>query len=73
MRRTETRMSSIYGEVIPASVKQEVDKLVDRTKMRRSAYGKIGESSRALTDLPVSTHNRLPSVRMVTSPSRSVR
>jgi hypothetical protein len=32
MRHTDARMSLYYGKVIPASVKQEVDKLVDQMK-----------------------------------------
>src|SRR5579863_569675 len=34
MRHTEARMSLYYGKVIPASVKQEVDKLVDQMKVK---------------------------------------
>jgi hypothetical protein len=32
MRHTDARMSLHYGKVIPASVKQEVDNLVDQMK-----------------------------------------
>jgi hypothetical protein len=32
MRHTDARMSLYYGKVIPASVRQEVNKLVDQMK-----------------------------------------
>ena len=32
MRHTDARMSLYYGKVIPASVRQEVDKLVNQMK-----------------------------------------
>jgi len=34
MRHTDARMSLYYGKVIPASVKQEVNKLVARMKTK---------------------------------------
>jgi integrase len=40
MRHTEARMSLYYGKVIPASVKQEVDKLVDQMKTKIEQHGK---------------------------------
>ena len=40
MRHTEARMSLYYGKVIPASVKQEVDKLVDQMKVKIEEQGK---------------------------------
>ena len=40
MRHTEARMSLYYGKVIPASVKQEVNKLVDQMKTNLEEQGK---------------------------------
>jgi len=52
MRHTEARMSLYCGKVIPASVKQEVDKLVDQMKIKVEEQGKKAaqaEASRAKT------------------------
>ena len=47
MRHTEARMSLYYGKVIPASVKQEVDKLVDQMKVKIEEQGKKAAQSEA--------------------------
>ena len=47
MRHTEARMSLYYGKVIPASVKQEVDKLVDQMKVKIEEQGKKAAQAEA--------------------------
>jgi integrase len=47
MRHTEARMSLYYGKVIPASVKQEVNKLVDQMKTEIENQGKKYEQEEA--------------------------
>ena len=47
MRHTEARMSLYYGKVIPASVKQEVDKLVGQMKVKIEEQGKKAAQSEA--------------------------
>ena len=42
-------MSLYYGKVIPASVKQEVNKLVDQMKTKIEEQGKKPEQSEAKT------------------------
>lgn len=49
MRHTDARMSLYYGKVIPASVKQEVDKLVDQMKTMIEEQGKKPEQAEAKT------------------------
>jgi integrase len=49
MRHTEARMSLYYGKVIPASVKQEVNKLVDQMKTKLDGQGKKPEQTEAKT------------------------
>jgi basic membrane lipoprotein Med (substrate-binding protein (PBP1-ABC) superfamily) len=49
MRHTDARMSLYYGKVIPASVKQEVDKLVDRMKSKIEEQGKKPAQAEAKT------------------------
>jgi integrase len=44
MRHTDARMSLYYGKVIPASVKQEVNKLVDQMKT------KVAEQTKKLAE-----------------------
>ena len=44
MRHTDARMSLYYGKVIPASVKEEVNKLVDQMKI------KVAEQTKKLAD-----------------------
>ena len=44
-----TRMSLYYGKVIPASVRQEVDKLVDQMKTMIEEQGKKLEQAGATT------------------------
>jgi len=39
MQHTEARMSLYYGKVIPASVKHEVNKLVDQMKTKIEEQG----------------------------------
>ena len=50
MRHTDARMSLYYGKVIPASVKQEVDKLVDQMKTMIEKQGKKPEQAEAKTE-----------------------
>src|SRR5713226_2810928 len=45
MRHTDARMSLYYGKVIPASVRQEVDKLVDQMKTMIEEPGKKPEQA----------------------------
>src|SRR5580692_6198298 len=47
MRHTEARMSLYYGKVIPASVKQEVNKLVDQMKTKIEEHGRKSELTEA--------------------------
>jgi len=42
-------MSLYYGKVIPASVKQEVNKLVDQMKKKIDEQGKKSEQAEAKT------------------------
>jgi integrase len=49
MRHTDARMSLYYGKVIPASVKQEVDKLVDQMRTMIEEQGKKLEQAEAKT------------------------
>jgi len=49
MRHTEARMSLYYGKVIPASVKKEVNKLVDQIKKKIDEQGKKSEQAEAKT------------------------
>ena len=49
MRHTEARMSLYYGKVIPASVKQEVNKLVDQMKTKLDGQGQKPEQAEAKT------------------------
>ena len=49
MRHTDARMSLYYGRVIPASVRQEVDKLVDQMKTMIEEQGKKPEQAEAKT------------------------
>jgi integrase len=49
MRHTDARMSLYYGKVIPASVKQEVNKLVDQMKTEIEEQGKRPDQSEAKT------------------------
>ena len=44
MRHTDARMSLYYGKVIPASVKEEVNKLVDQMKT------KVAEQTKKLAE-----------------------
>ena len=50
MRHTDARMSLYYGKVIPASVKQEVDKLVDQMRTMIEEQGKKPEQVEAKTE-----------------------
>ena len=47
MRHTDARMSLYYGKVIPASVKQEVNKLVDQMKTKIEEQSKKQDHSEA--------------------------
>jgi hypothetical protein len=47
MRHTDARMSLYYGKVIPASVKQEVNKLVDQMKTKIEEHGRKSEQTEA--------------------------
>lgn len=47
MRHTDARMSLYYGKVIPASVKQEVNKLVDQMKTKIEEHGRKSEQREA--------------------------
>jgi hypothetical protein len=49
MRDTKAQMSLYYGKVIPASVKQEVNKLVDQMKTKLDGQCKKPEQSEAKT------------------------
>jgi integrase len=49
MRHTDARMSLYYGKVIPASVKQEVNKLVDQMKTKIEEQAKKPEQAEAKT------------------------
>jgi hypothetical protein len=49
MRHTEARMSLYYGKVIPASVKQEVNKLVDQMTTKIEEQDKKDEQTGAKT------------------------
>jgi integrase len=46
MRHTEARMSIYYGKVIPASVKQEVDELVDQMRTKIEEQGRKAGANR---------------------------
>ena len=50
MRHTEARMSLYYGKVIPASVKQEVNKLVDQMTTKIEEQDKKDEQTGAKTE-----------------------
>jgi hypothetical protein len=49
MRHTDARMSLYYGRVIPASVKQEVNKPVDQMKTKIEKQDKEYEQTEAKT------------------------
>ncbi len=59
---TDARMSLYYGKVIPASVKQEVNKLVDQTQRKLEAQSKKPVPSEANAGEPdeISAQNRPP-------------
>jgi integrase len=49
VRHTDARMSLYYGKAIPASVKQEVNKLVDQMKTKIEEQAKKPEQAEAKT------------------------
>jgi len=49
MRHTDARMSLYYGKVIPASVKQEVSKLVDQMR------AKVEEGTKKIVEVEAKT------------------
>jgi cytochrome c1 len=49
MRHTDARMSLYYGKVIPASVRQEVNKLVDQMKATIEKHAEKAEQTGAKT------------------------
>jgi len=49
MRHTDARMSLHYGKVIPASVRQEVNKLVEQMKGTIERQATIAEQTEAKT------------------------
>jgi len=49
MRHTDARMSLYYGKVIPASVRQEVNKLVDQMKATIEKHAQKAEQTEAKT------------------------